>query len=622
MSVSVLIYLVALIVMYVAERLLGGYETLNYVLLFAGLVGVVGAMALRVQLMQKTEDPGLRWAHRRMLDFFGVALLGIAMYFVVRFALDGDTDAAARSAGVLTALWPVALLVATIVLMTIDHAIQSSPIVLPKQQVSRALWAALSGSFAIALVFPINYLAEKHNERWDFSYFRTAEPGTATKAIVNELPEPIDVRIFQPTSSDVLPELQSYFSKIEGKNLRVEILDQAAVPVIARDLRVRDNGYIAFTQGPLVNKNMSDEDKKNAKRQPRTETVRIGTELDDARAKLKNLDQEVQKALLKFARGEINSYVTVGHGELTWQGTENNPLRSMKGTKQILEFMNLDPKKLGLTEGLGEGVPEDADVVLVLGPDRGMLPAEVEALRAYLKRGGSLLLAIEPKEVRQGSPEYDAEDTLKPLLDDLGLTMGEGVLAATSMIVPTSNNVSDRLNIATDGFSSHPSTVVLSKNRGQLKLFTPGVGHLVQKKGAKNVTVTVRSHGGSWADRNMNLELDKDQAESKTARTIAAAVEGDGEDGFRAIVVADASLFADFPIGNPGNQQFIYDALNWLTGQEALSGEVENEEDVRIQHTREGQAGWFYSTVLGVPALFFAFGAVRLRVRRRRGGES
>ncbi len=620
MSVSILIYLAGLAVIYVGERLLSGYESLNMVLVAAGLVGVIGAMALRVNVMKATTDPGLRWAHRRMLDFFGVALLGLALYFVVSLKLSGD-EATAKAAGVLTALWPVALLVASIVLLVLDHAIESSPVVLPQQQVARALWSGLSVSFAIALVFPLNYLGEKHNERWDFSYFRTAEPGTATKAIIAGLPETIDVRIFQPTSSDVLAELQNYFAQIDSPKLRVQVLDQAAVPVVAKDLRIRDNGYIAFTQGPLVTPKMSDEDKKRARKMPRTETVKIGVDLDEARPKLKNLDKEIQKALLSFARGEINSYVTVGHGELTWGGGESNPLRTMKGTKQILEFMNLDPKKLGLTEGLGEAVPDDADVVLVLGPDRGLLKAEVDALRAYLKRGGSLLLAIEPRELRTNRPEFETEDTLGPLLDDLGLSLGEGVLASTNMIVPTANNLTDRFNVATDSFSSHPSTVVLSKQRAQLKLFTPGAGHLVQKANAKpKVTVTVRSQGGSWADRNMNLQLDTDQAESKTARPLAVAVEGPGAEGFRAIVVADASLFADFPIVNPGNQQFIYDSLNWLTGQEAMSGEVENEEDVRIQHTSEGQAGWFYSTVIGVPFLFFAFGAVRLRIRRRKGG--
>ena len=624
MSLGVIIYLVSLTVLYVAERLLDGYESLNMALVVASVAGIAASAVLRVQAMNRTEDDGLRWGHRRMLDLLGLAALGLAIYGALRVGLVPSDDPAARTAGVLGALWPVAIMIATVAIIVVDHAMESSPVVLPRQQVARALWSGLSAAFAVALIFPVNYLGEHHNKRWDLSYFRTSDPGSATKAIVDQLPERVDVRIFQPVASDVLPELQNYFAKIDSPNLTVEVLDQAAVPRTARELRVRDNGYIAFTVGVVQDHELSAEESRAATKKARTKTVRIGTDLDDARPILRKLDQEVQKALLSFARGEINSYVTVGHGELTWNANERNPMKSIKGTKEILEYLNLDPKKLGLTEGLGEGVPEDADLVLVLGPDRGMIDAEVDALRDYVKRGGALLLALEPRELRAGAnPVVGNEDSLKPLLDDLGISLGEGVLAANSMIVPTANNLTDRLNVATDGFSSHPSTVVLSKQRGQLKLFTPGAGHLVEKpKSANKRTVTVRSHGGAWADRNMNLELEQDQAESKTARPIAIAVEGPGEEGFRAIVVSDASLFADFPIMNPGNQQFVIDGLNWLTGQEALSGQVENEEDVRIQHTREGQAGWFYSSVVAIPMAFFAFGAIRLRIRRKRGGEA
>lgn len=614
MSVSVIIYLASLLLLYVAERLLDG-TSFHAALAIAAIGGFLASVLLRVAQWRRTEDAGLRSAHLQILGFHGIAATGVILYVVSAYTLSDPTGHAAT---ILTALWPVAIMLASIVIVVIDHAAVSSPVVLPRQQVSRALWSAVSAAFAIALVFPVNYLAHKHNERWDFSYFRTATPGTATRAIIEQLPQPIDVRIFQPTSSDVLAELQNYFAQIDSANLRVEVLDQAATPLMSRALRVRDNGYITFTAGEV------DPHASMAASRPTTQTVKIGVTLDEARGALKNLDKEVQKALLTFARGDVNSYVTTGHGELNWAAGDN-PLRTMQGTKQILEYMNLDPKRLGLTEGLAEGVPDDADVVLVIGPDRGFIEAEIESLRAYLRRGGSLLLAIEPKELRLNTPQFATEDTMQPLLDDLGLNMGEGVLAATNLIVPTANNISDRLNIATDGFSSHPSTVVLSKNRGQLKLFTPGAGYLVEKAGAKpKVTVTVRSIGSAWNDRNMNLQLDEDQGESKTARPIAVAVEGDpidGERGFRAIVVADATLFSDFPITNPGNQQFIYDALNWLTGQEAHAGEVESEEDVRIQHTREGQAGWFYSTVVGVPLLFLALGAVRLRIRRR-GGSS
>ena len=50
---------------------------------------------------------------------------------------------------------------------------------------------------------------------------------------------------------------------------------------------------------------------------------------------------------------------------------------------------------------------------------------------------------------------------------------------------------------------------------------------------------------------------------------------------------------------------------------EALSGTTENEEDVKIEHTKEGQQWWFYLTVLVVPLSVVLLGALRLRLRHR-----
>ncbi len=65
------------------------------------------------------------------------------------------------------------------------------------------------------------------------------------------------------------------------------------------------------------------------------------------------------------------------------------------------------------------------------------------------------------------------------------------------------------------------------------------------------------------------------------------------------------------------NTGLIDDTLNWLIGAEALAGTTENEEDIKIEHTREGQQWWFYLTVMVVPLGVVLLGALRLRIRRR-----
>ena len=152
------------------------------------------------------------------------------------------------------------------------------------------------------------------------------------------------------------------------------------------------------------------------------------------------------------------------------------------------------------------------------------------------------------------------------------------------------------------------------------RLILPSSGHIEEIEGfAGKVTITVRSLPDNWADIDGNLELG--DGESKKVHPLAAAsTGGEGDTAWRGIVLADATSLSDRWIPNPGNQLYVYDAVNWLIGEEASSGTLESEEDVKIQHTRDDQVAWFYGTIFGVPLLVFGGGAMRLRRRRNRQG--
>ena len=199
--------------------------------------------------------------------------------------------------------------------------------------------------------------------------------------------------------------------------------------------------------------------------------------------------------------------------------------------------------------------------------------------------------------------------------------------------------------MVTNRYSSHASTVTLSKYSRQLQLITPRAGWLKESTpgiaGAKT-TVTVRSLQDNFADLDGNLELDKEtekkevrpiamvatgpapQAPEPTAEPLEEGVEpaaeasGDAEPAeFRAVIVADSTLFSDLALASQGNQVFVSDALNWLLGDEALAGTTESEEDVKIEHTKEDQTLWFYGTSLGVPLIVLLLGLLRVRRRKR-----
>lgn len=631
MSYGTIIYLVAMLALFVGERLLVDNPLQGWVE-GAAVVGLLAAIAMRVRALPKANGDGLRKGHRLALILLLVGCASVLLYlgttdsFVRSMKLDEQAEE--RWLGSMKSLWPLVWLLGTVPLLVVDHALNASPVVMPVGRIRDSLTHGLVAAMGIAIVFPLNYIAKEKNERWDLAYFKTPSPGTATEKLVEALSEPVTVRIFMPPSSEVAQELRAYFAPIEGPKLSVEIIDQAANPRLAKALSVRDNGTIALTTGD-ISALMEDpkppaEDGAEPEPEPAEETpkpvtkrVRVSPELEKAKRTLTKIDREVQKALIELGQGERIAYLTSGHGELDWSG-EQNPAMSIRGFRTALVDMGFRVKTLGAQQGLGEKVPDDASVVMVLGPVRQFHEAEVNALQAYLDAGGSVLIALPPKLELDGRPPVD--DPIDRLLEGLGVRRGNGILASERNILARTNNKEDRFNTVTNSFTSHPSSRELADMGRNGGMFTPGAGFLEEVEGREtDITFTVRSLATTWADTDLDAEMSADKGESQEVRNLVAAITGGGEGpNFRALVMAAPTVFVDGAVLRfVGNQQFAVDGVNWLIGAEDLTGTTETEEDVKIEHTKEGQATWFYGTVLGVPLLVIGLGAARVRLRRK-----
>jgi hypothetical protein len=631
MSLPGLLYLVGMLSVFIGQRLLDGFDgpQILFTLLGVGMLGI--SAGLRLHGLKRSKEDGLRFGHRVALSCVLVGIASLVMYAAVaetvlqRLALAEETEN--RWVGVWSSLWPIVWLLGTIPLLVVDYAIESSPVMMPVRRVRDLVGHGIVAALAIAIVFPINYIATKRNERWDLAYFQTTAPGTATLAIAESLESPVDIRVFMPPSSEVAQELRAYFEGLAGPNITIEYIDQAAEPRLAKALSVRDNGVVTFTQGEVVldDEPLDAKDAKEAKKddepdapKPITRQLKVGTDLEKAKRTLKKLDSEVQTILRELGHGERLAYLTTGHGEAGFD-TGGQKVLDLQITefKNRLKELGFKVKSLGAVEGLADKVPDDADVVLVLGPMTQFRQSEADALRTYVQSGGALLVAMEPGISR--APDAREGDPLLALVEELGVKVNDEVLAAEQGIEPVFHNQRDRLNILTNGITHHGSTSTLAQSGRKAVLFTPVATSLEEVEGTENrVTFTIRSLAFVWADLEpIDLEYSADQGESKSARNLAAAIEGGSEEAsWRAIITADASIFSDFGTRNLGNQLFIDDGMNWLIGAEALSGTTENEEDVKIQHTKEGQTWWFYSTVLGIPLVVLVIGAIRTRVRR------
>ena len=170
---------------------------------------------------------------------------------------------------------------------------------------------------------------------------------------------------------------------------------------------------------------------------------------------------------------------------------------------------------------------------------------------------------------------------------------------------------------------------MLGRLGGRAPLIFVGAGHLEELKDKpKGVStdVTVRSHATTWPDLNGNFTFDP-PAEQRKTWEIALAVtkkgsDKDKKDEGRAIVVGDSDFVSDGVIGAYGNPLFVLDGAKWLVGDESITGEVTNENDVPIVHTKKQDQVWFYGSSFFAPALvlcigFFVVGRKRGRAVRK-----
>jgi hypothetical protein len=594
-------FAVVVVVGLIAERIAGAGTALTVAVAVrtALLLGIIGWAAVRMGQASGERRVLWRWALLcYVAGFVGLLLYTAQSELGARLLGTALSQSSPKLAVAFQALFPALLVVSLVplALLEVSAAAMVRAPVLETDRARGALFSGLGVGFVLVFAFSAMYVATQLDVTWDLSYFRTARPGESTRKIVRGLNEPLQVTLFFPPANEVGEAVAQYFRDLgqESPQLQVERLDQAVEPTRARSLGVTTNGVVVLSRGE--------------KRELHT----VGLDIERARGQLQRLDQEVQKRLLTVGRPRRVVYLTEGHGERSdgraAPGETERP--GISQLKELLRGQNVEVQTLSAAEGLGSRVPNDAAAVIVLGPTKEFLPEEVTALREYVDGGGRLWIALEP-----GGPAHAA------LLEPLGVKYLPTTLVNDQVYFRATNQQSDRANLGTANFSSHPSVSTLMTLGPQAPVAFLGAGAVEPRLPAPQGVshdVTVRSHEATFPDPNNNFTEEHGEERSTWALVVAVQKTVTGKEPARAVVMGDADALANGVLPNLGNAYLALDTLRWLTGEEAISGTVSSEEDVPLQHTREQDTVWFYATVLLAPALVLGAGFFVTRRRGRR----
>ncbi|MFH1033440.1 MAG: GldG family protein [Pseudomonadota bacterium] len=235
---------------------------------------------------------------------------------------------------------------------------------LNKRSARLGLGAGASLLMVLAIALFLGALASRHHLRLDLTKDARHTLAPQSKELLAKLSEPVKAYAFyregQPGRQGLRDLLEQY--AFQSHQFSYQFVDPDRDPGLARRFDVRAYGSLLLSQGDRV------------------ERIKLPEE------------QELTSALLRLSRqGSKTVYLLGGHGEAS---PEEGGQQGLSQFKQAVEKQNYHVKPLVLITA--RQVPADAALVVVAAPQKPLLPAEAAALDEHLKRGGGLLLLLEP----------------------------------------------------------------------------------------------------------------------------------------------------------------------------------------------------------------------------------
>ncbi|NCJ04951.1 ABC transporter [Synechococcales cyanobacterium C] len=249
------------------------------------------------------------------------------------------------------------------------------------QSSTNAIMAALA---LVVILGLINFLVVRYPARLDVTETRFFSLAPQTQTLMRELDQPLQVLIFDRTPDPQQRTLLEEYQRYNAQHFRFEFVDPQAQPGLTRRYNVRNPGDVVIETG---------------ERNRVLEGTLSETNLTPAIAALLQNRQAV-------------AYAIQGHGEVPLSGEQTN----LQSALTALERQGVQVVPLNLIEQ--QGVPEDANLVIIAGPTRPFLAAEVELLATYLETGGSALFLLDP----------ETETGLDPLLRQWGVTLDNRIV--------------------------------------------------------------------------------------------------------------------------------------------------------------------------------------------------
>lgn len=446
-------------------------------------------------------------------------------------------------------------------------------------------------ALAFTALVAVNFVAARKYTTFDFSMNK-----------VNTLSDQ-SVKLLKSLKGE-LRVLYFYKDGTEG----VEQNRRAFIELIRKYQDQSDNVKLEFVE---INKRPDLTEKYEVKKG----TQAVLLEYNGKRNLIEKIDeQELTSALVKVTREKDKTvYLVMGHGELPLEQVSDGNSASL--LKSLLEGNRYTVKTFSFTET--PQVPSDADVVMVLGPMQGFLDVEVKALEAYLRRGGGLVLALEPK----------TKHGLDGLLKTVGIGLRENFIASV-LETPVGRAIDPRFTRGSVFSAMSEITKPFGKSEFTLFRLPQALVKTAEPPSGMTVEDLVKTTDQSMAFTGNDFKAAGDKGPFTIAMEVKGAYPGaetapaEGEDKvakpkeFSLIVLGDRDIVNDQYLYQNLNRDLVLNAVAALAKEENLISITPKEVARTELKMTETQLSLFRVMALCVPAALFLVGGV-LWFRRR-----
>ena len=435
----------------------------------------------------------------------------------------------------------------------------------------------------LGLLVAVQALVSHNNHRLDLTPEKKFTLSPRTQQVVKNLKR--DVQVLAFINSD-RPEnffLEDMLGRMANlsPHFHYSLIDMNRNPALARQ-------YNAVQYGTLVFE---------------SDSQRKGTLMSSG-------ESAVVSTMIQVTRsGEKVVYFLTGHGE----GDLANevPTEGYMKLRGALADEFYQVRTLSLTPS--GAVPEDASVVVVLGPKAQFLPIELSALEAYVQRGGALFVLLDTN----GSP------SLVPFLEHYGVHLPDLIAVDPGKRLYAGEVLTFRASA-----TARPHQMILSVNAPPIF----SLARVVEVRGDETKGIIARpilaTSGEGFATAPQNITKTGTVA-FVAGRDISGPVPIAGEVAVqkgdklgRIVVFGDADLANNALLDQGGNKDLFVNAVNWLAddpGQIGARPEMQQSGVHQFYMSAEqGRTVLLLSTAV-LPGFFLLVGVSIFVWRRQRG---